>query len=439
MAKKPSYEELEKIVEELKKKVLQNEKIKETLRDSEDRYRRITEAVSDYVFNVRIENGHPVETVHGRGCVVVTGYTPEDFDTDPYLWILMVHKEDHKLVQEQAQRVLLGKKIQPIEHRILRKDGVIRWVMNTLVPHYNQQGDLLSYDGIVRDIDDRKKAEEELKKAHDELEVRIEKRTKELVKANAKLRHEIEERRRLEKILMQKERLKALGAIIAEVAHEIRNPLVSIGGFARRLKKKFRDCPECDIILSESRRLEKILSKIGRYIEPVEIHPRECSINTIITTCLNHLSPEMKRRELTCVLELCPTLPVAYADPEILPQIFIDLTRNAVDVMEKGGSLLVKTFESNQDLHIEFKNQAPGFKIKDTETLFMPFTEGDQSLGLPQCHRLIKHMDGVISFVQEKDCFVITVSLPKRSQPLTEKRVQNNSELNMLRDPSMYG
>ncbi|MEW6328179.1 MAG: PAS domain S-box protein [Thermodesulfobacteriota bacterium] len=137
----------------------------EALRKSEERYRRITSAVTDYIFTVRIEDGHPVETIHSPACVAVTGYAPEDYASDPYLWFRMVHEEDHAAIQEQASRVLLGQDTQPIEHRIWRKDGILRWVRNTLVPHYDPQGRLLSYDGLVSDITERKQAEEALRKS----------------------------------------------------------------------------------------------------------------------------------------------------------------------------------------------------------------------------------------------------------------------------------
>ncbi len=257
------------------------------------------------------------------------------------------------------------------------------------------------------------RATEALHKAHNELELRVERRTEELVKANEKLQHEIETRKRLEKALMQKEKLKTLGAIAAEVAHEIRNPLVAIGGFAKRLKHKIPDLQECDIILNESQRLEKILSRIRHYLEPVEIHPKECSVNTIINDCLNLLSPETEHRNVKCQMELTPELPAAYVDPEILAQTFINLIRNATKAMDKGGTLLISSFESRQDLHIEFKNEAQGIKVEHSEALFMPFAEGGQSFGLPICYRLLKDMGGLLSLVQEDSFMILTVVLPK--------------------------
>jgi len=143
----------------------ERERAKQALRESEERYRRITEAVTDYIYTVRIQDGRPVETIHGHACVAVTGHTAEDFRADPWLWIQMVHEKDRGAVEEQAAQVLTGIKAKPLEHRIIRKDGAVRWVRNTPVLSFDIQGGLLSYDGLIQDITDRKLAEEALRES----------------------------------------------------------------------------------------------------------------------------------------------------------------------------------------------------------------------------------------------------------------------------------
>ncbi|MGB5923318.1 MAG: PAS domain S-box protein, partial [Syntrophobacteria bacterium] len=281
-----------------------------------------------------------------------------------------------------------------------------------------QLADDLSFGMIsLRAREERKRAVEALQKTQDELERRVKERTAELVKANEQLKSEIENRKRLEKALVQREKLETLGAIAAEVAHEIRNPLVSIGGFARRLQARFPNLPECDIILNESQRLEKILTRIKNYLKPVEISPQECSVNIIIADCVDLLSPEMDRRQAMCQLDLDPKLSVVLADPSLLAQIFINLIRNASAAMIEGEILNIRTFEREQDLQIEFKNKVAGAKIKQPELLFMPFAEGGRSLGLPLSYKLLEDMGGLLSVTQEQDFMIFTVSLPKTVQP----------------------
>jgi phosphoserine phosphatase RsbU/P len=103
-----------------------------------------------------------VKTVHGAGCVAVTGYHPEEYETDPLLWHRMVVPEDRNAVVDQAARIIAGEAI-PLEHRIVHKDGTIRWVKNTPVPRHDEHGVLIAYDGLITDITERKRAEEELR------------------------------------------------------------------------------------------------------------------------------------------------------------------------------------------------------------------------------------------------------------------------------------
>jgi PAS domain S-box-containing protein len=127
-----------------------------------EQYRRITEVVSDYLFSVHIVDGNPIETVHGRGCLLITGYSPEEFASSSFLWISMVFEDDRALVLKHVTGILSGKDSAPFEHRIVRKDGAVRWVLNTPVCQYDSSGKLLAYDGLIQDITERKHADEAL-------------------------------------------------------------------------------------------------------------------------------------------------------------------------------------------------------------------------------------------------------------------------------------
>jgi len=211
--------------------ITERKKAEKELRESEDRYRRITEAITDYIYTVTVRDGLPVETIHGPACVAVTGYTAEHFKENPYLWIQMVHEEDREAVGEQAARTLTGERVPALEHRIIRQDGATRWVRNTPVLNFDSHGRLLSYDGLVQDVTERKQAEEAVRQANDELErfnVELERRVQERTE---ELKHKNQQ-------LIQAEKLAALGKMANRVAHELRNPLTVVGGFARRINEK---------------------------------------------------------------------------------------------------------------------------------------------------------------------------------------------------------
>ncbi len=132
------------------------------LLESEARYRRLLESVTSYVYTVTVRDGHAVSTVHHDGCEAVTGFSPADFAAEPYLWYMLVHPEDRPKVVEMAREILTGARNLSLVHRIRHRDGTFRWVRNLLVPHFDEEGRLASYDGIINDITERKEIEESL-------------------------------------------------------------------------------------------------------------------------------------------------------------------------------------------------------------------------------------------------------------------------------------
>ncbi len=203
------------------------------LQKAEKRYKRITETITDYIYTVKIKDGQVVETVHGEACVAVTGYTKKEFAENNYLWLSIVPEQEREIVTNYAKNLIASCSPVALEHRIIRKDGKVRWVSNTPVFYYSPYGDLEGYDGIITDITDRKMAEEALIAHQAALEYIIEERTAALLKTQAELEdknkiieHHLVEARKTQELLLPPHNL---NAEIVTVDY-IYRPMEMIGG-----------------------------------------------------------------------------------------------------------------------------------------------------------------------------------------------------------------
>lgn len=233
--KMPLHDEAGRIVGTfgISRDVTERHLAQDELRASEERYRQLLSAVPTYTYSVQFEDGKPVRTNHGTGCLAVTGYARGEFEADPFLWINMVHPEDRTAVLNHIDQILAGARITPIEHRIVDKGGATRWIRNTIVQHCDRSGKVASYDGLVEDITGRKAAELELQKTLGELEKRVLQRTAALTQTNLALQDELAERQRAdERLRVAMERLDALDKakmrFVFNVSHELKLPVVSL-------------------------------------------------------------------------------------------------------------------------------------------------------------------------------------------------------------------
>jgi PAS domain S-box-containing protein len=145
----------------MKTEVLLDERrqVEQELSESEQRYRRLIAATTDYIYTVEVAQGNSGATSHGPGCVAVTGYTSAEFAANPFLWYSVIHEEDRLAVLTRTANILAGEIPPPLEHRLLHKQGGVRWVRNTAIPHRDAQGRLFAYDGLITDITCRKRVE----------------------------------------------------------------------------------------------------------------------------------------------------------------------------------------------------------------------------------------------------------------------------------------
>lgn len=223
---------------------------------------------------------------------------------------------------------------------------------------------------------------------------------------------DITDRVLLEKKMILDEKLKTMGAITAEVAHEIRNPLMSIGGFARRLQDRFPNLAEAEIIVRESYRLEKILNRINNYLSPIKFEKVECNAVEILKECLELLEPQLFDSKVRCSPVFSENLPTVHADPDLLRQVFINIILGCTKNIEPENRLEIRAEEKNNFLEIRFSTADAENNIIDPEKIFTPFEDGGMSIGIPLTYRLIKKMDGELNFLTEESNAVFLINIP---------------------------
>jgi PAS domain S-box-containing protein len=127
----------------------------EALNESLEHYRRQM-AVSSYTYTTHVKNSEPVLTQRSQGCLAVTGYSEQAFLEDHSIWLTIVPEEHRSMVKANIERVIAGDEIGPIEFKIRTRDGDIRWIRDTIIPHHDEHGVVYKYDGLVEDITERK-------------------------------------------------------------------------------------------------------------------------------------------------------------------------------------------------------------------------------------------------------------------------------------------
>jgi signal transduction histidine kinase len=224
---------------------------------------------------------------------------------------------------------------------------------------------------------------------------------------NSKLRDVIEELNNAQKRLIEQEKFRSLGEMTANIAHEIKNPLVIIGGYAKRLAKKvYLDRTEnryVDIIIKEVSRLETVLNEILDYVK--ETHaPREiCNMNDCIEEILYLFSSVPTWEKIEIDKETDGNLPMIMCDVQQIKQVFINILVNAYEAMHGVGKITIRTeqtvLDDNPCLVISITDTGGGIDPAVIDNIFNPFfttKEKGTGLGLAISNRIIMNHLGRI-------------------------------------------
>lgn len=223
---------------------------------------------------------------------------------------------------------------------------------------------------------------------------------------------DVTKRNFLDKILMQREKMNTLGAMSAELAHEIRNPLVSLGGFARRMYGKHPDLIEAKVILDETVRLENLFNRIQDYLEPVPVVCERCQLNSLLSFCVDLMDSGLKRRFVHCELVPNPANPSIESDPELLTQVFMNIMNFSAEIVLRSGTLAIASRESTGHVEVVFTLFPVEYRIPNPESLFLPFEKEARNYNLALSYRHLRTLGGHLAFQQHSDKAEFTVSLP---------------------------
>jgi two-component system sensor histidine kinase HydH len=221
---------------------------------------------------------------------------------------------------------------------------------------------------------------------------------------------DLREIRELQERVSRSERLAALGRLAAGMAHEIRNPLSSIKGFAQYFLKRFGDRAEereyAAIMVKEVDRLNRVITDLLDFARPQAPHREPQSLSAIADHSLEILAPDLAARKVTAVRRYAPDLPAIPVDRDQMLRLFINLVLNASDAMEVGGELSIALERSAAPagITIAVSDTGAGIAPEDADKIFEPFFSRKKKgtgLGLAIVHQIVEAHGGAIAVESE--------------------------------------
>ncbi len=244
------------------------------------------------------------------------------------------------------------------------------------------------------------------------LSEKVKRDRKRIALLNQELRESLENFKRVQNKLIETTKFAALGRMTSDVAHEIRNPLVSIGGFARKCVNKTDPDSQvrryANIIVDEVERLERILRDLLTFTRRPLREVREIKIRKLVERCLGMRGEEIAEKNIRTVCELADALPQIEGDEEQLEQVLLNLIGNAVQAMEPRGILTLRAYPLEKDgqslVGIDVQDNGPGIPEEIRDRIFNPFfTTKDEGtgLGLTVSRRIVEEHGGRIMVASE--------------------------------------
>jgi len=221
------------------------------------------------------------------------------------------------------------------------------------------------------------------------------------------------------------ERLSSLGHLAAGVAHEIRNPLNAMGMGLQRLKREFLPPDESkreeyvsftELILKEIRRVDSIIEQFLTLSRPFQLSLKESSLRDLLKHLVALFQEEASSLEITLQAEIPAELPAVSMDPEKLTQALINIMKNGMQAMGRGGTLRIEAKSLREGVEVVILDSGSGIPPEQMETIFNYYyttKEKGVGLGLPIAHRIIEAHGGQLKIESRVGSGTkVTVTLP---------------------------
>jgi PAS domain S-box-containing protein len=322
------------------------------LRQSEEEFRQFAENAREVLWQITPDFGRMLHV--SPAYEDLTGRPRQEIFVSRESWLEAIHPDDKERLRDAFLAQAQNHQRQQHEARIVRPDGSVRWVSIRVFPVRDGAGEVVRMAGITLDITQQKEAEEQLRRAYDELEDRVRDRTAELADANVQLRLEMEERRRAEDEARQHQaelwhvaRLNAVGEMVAELAHELNQPLSAISNYAqacaRLLCSRSDDDREkllaaVEQVRAQADRAAKITQRLRHFVAKAEPVRTVLDINRVVRDIAALLQVEAHVGLVDLRFDLVEPCPPVAADRIQIEQVIVNLLQNAFEAVRNSDA-----------------------------------------------------------------------------------------------------
>jgi two-component system sensor histidine kinase HydH len=243
---------------------------------------------------------------------------------------------------------------------------------------------------------------------------------------NVLLFKDLTEVRTLRREVARSQRLASVGRLAAGVAHEIRNPLSSIKGFATYFKERYPDRPEdqqtADIMIQEVDRLNRVVGQLLEFARPISIEPKAISLEALLKDAVRLIEDRAAAKNISVKTHKTAQIDVVWGDPDRINQILLNLFLNAIDAMGNDGELNVEisSYDDSGEIYITVSDTGCGISPQHLSRVFDPYFTTKSTgtgLGLAITHNIVAAMGGRI-YVEspKKRGTTFTVILPNSKE-----------------------